>query len=94
MATDAARSVRMELRKGTMRLLAYTNNEEAEEILEFDYNDDDLDVGFNANYLLDILNTVAAGMVKFTFSDAKRSVLVEESEGSGDSLYVVMPFKL
>lgn len=93
-ATDAARSVRMELRKGTMRLLAYTNNEEAEEILEFDYNHEDMDVGFNATYLLDILNTVGAGKVKFTFQKSDSSVLVEEPESAGDSLYVVMPVKL
>lgn len=94
LSNEKFRGIRLQLREGLLRIVA-TNpeQEEAEEIITTDYHGDELDIGFNVTYLLDILNTVTKE-IKLTFIDANSSVLIEEHEGDSNSLFVVMPLRL
>jgi DNA polymerase-3 subunit beta len=94
LSNEKFRGVRFNLQSGLVRI--HSNNpeqEEAELEIEVDYNGADLEIGFNVNYMLDVLNTLEADNVKLTFTDANSSLLVEELDGSS-SVYVIMPMRL
>lgn len=94
LSNEKYRGVRLQLDNGVMR--AQTHNpeqEEAEEELEVDYQGEVLEIGFNVNYLLDALGALTGELVKFSFSDANSSCLIQETEGQGCK-YVVMPMRL
>lgn len=95
LCNEKFKGVRLELRKGLMRILATNPEQEAaEEEINIDYNQEDLDIGFNVSYLLDILSTINRDPVKLTFTDSNNSVLIEENDDNGDSAFVVMPMRL
>lgn len=77
-------------------LTIHANNpeqEEAKEELVIEYSKTPVEIGFNVNYLLDILNVIPTEQVKFVFSDPHTSVIVEPAVTS-ESLYVVMPMRV
>ena len=65
------------LAEGSLRITC-TNNEqeEAQEELEVSYAGEALDIGFNVNYLLDVLNNSRAARSTCAFGDANSSVLI------------------
>jgi DNA polymerase-3 subunit beta len=67
--------------------------EEAEEEVSVDYSGDDLEIGFNVSYLLDVLNVINGDQVRITLSNSNNSALVEDAEDSS-AVYVVMPMRL
>ena len=67
--------------------------EEAEEELEIAYQGEEIEIGFNVNYLLDALAAIDVGQVELGLTDANSSCLV--SAGSTpQAKYVVMPMRL
>lgn len=67
--------------------------EEAEETINVDYQGGELEIGFNVNYLLDVLNVVRSDTVKLQLADSNSSALVTDAEDDSAS-YVVMPMRL
>jgi DNA polymerase III subunit beta len=100
LSNEKFRGVRLQLRNGILRILA--NNPDAEEAQEemlIDYQQENLDIGFNVKYLIDIFDVIDDKDVTLTFSDPKSSILVEgssqgEGTNKGNSLFVVMPMNL
>ena len=62
-------------------------------MIEVDFPYEELEIGFNVSYVLDVLNAIKDQEVKFTLADANSSVVIEGS-GAGEALYVVMPMRL
>lgn len=94
LSNEKYRGVRLELEKDTLQIVASNpEQEEAEEIVAVDYQGDALEIGFNVNYLLDVLSVIEDDSVRITLSDSNSSALIEESEVS-DSQYVIMPMRL
>jgi DNA polymerase III subunit beta len=95
LCNEKFRGVRFELRNDLLRILANNPDQEAaEDELQINYNRGDLDIGFNVNYLLDILHVFGPGAVRLTFIDSNSSMLVEEAGNESNSLFVVMPMRL
>lgn len=95
LCNEKFKGVRFELRPGILRILANNPEQEAaEEEIVIEYAGDDLDIAFNVNYLLDIVNTIDSGLVHLIFSDSNSSVLFKEEKHPDDSAYVVMPMRL
>ena len=67
--------------------------EEAREELAVEYVGDELEIAFNVQYLLDVLNVLEGVNTKLVLSDSNASILVQETD-SQDALYVVMPMRL
>ena len=67
--------------------------EEAEEELEVNYAGEELEIGFNVNYLLDALAAVDGGQVDLGLTDANNSCLLS-SAVTPQAKYVVMPMRL
>ena len=67
--------------------------EEAEEIVAVEFNGDDMEIGFNVSYLLDVLGVLGTENIKLSVSDANSSALIE-GIGNDAAVYVVMPMRL
>ncbi|HEX6362783.1 MAG TPA: DNA polymerase III subunit beta, partial [Albitalea sp.] len=61
--------------------------------LEVQYAGDALDIGFNVNYLLDVLNNVPGADIECMFGDAASSALITYASEK-DFKYVVMPMRI
>lgn len=94
LSNEKYRGVRVELSDGQLKVVANNpEQEEAEEIVNVDYQGDGLEIGFNVSYLIDVLATLSSERVRITLSDPNSSALLEAEEGS-DAVYVVMPMRL
>ena len=58
-----------------------------------DYQDDELQVAFNVNYLQQVLKAMSSEKVRLSFTGADGPALLEEAEDS-DCLYVIQPMRL
>jgi DNA polymerase-3 subunit beta len=94
LTNEKFRGVRLVLASGSLKILS-TNaeNEEAQEEIEVDYAGDELDVGFNVNYLLDVLNNVATDKIEIRLADSNSSALIMLPDNSRFK-YVVMPMRI
>ncbi len=95
LCNEKFRGVRLEFRQNLLRILANNPEQEvAEEELVIDYDAEDIDIGFNVTYLLDILGILHPGKIQLTFNDSNSSMRLEEPESQGDSIFVIMPMRL
>ena len=69
------------------------DHEQAEDELAVQYQGDEIEVGFNVGYLIDILNVVEGDNIKIRLKDSGSSCLATETD-SDDSKHVVMPMRL
>jgi len=67
--------------------------EEAEEELEVTYSGEDIEIGFNVNYLLDALGAVDDDEVTLSVLDGNSSCLIRQP-GKDECKFVVMPMRL
>ena len=94
LSNDKFRGVRWVLTENSLKV-SCTNNEqeEAQEELEIAYSGDAIDIGFNVNYLLDVLNALSGPSVTCSFGDASSSVLMTDP-GLDYFKYVIMPMRI
>ncbi|MHA7818557.1 MAG: DNA polymerase III subunit beta [Erythrobacter sp.] len=93
-ATEKTRAVKMGLEpdKVTLSVTSPDNGNAAEELMA-DYKSDGFEIGFNANYLKDILGQFDAEEVELHLADAGAPTLIRENEKS-PALYVLMPMRV
>ncbi|MEO5574350.1 MAG: DNA polymerase III subunit beta [Gammaproteobacteria bacterium] len=92
LSNEKYRSIRFHLSEGTLRLYAHNpEQEEAEEEIAVDYQGGELEIAFNATYLLETLGAIAEDHVRITLLDGNSSCLIQ---GREDCKYVVMPMRL
>ncbi len=86
--------VRLVFTPGSLKIISNnTEREEAQEEIEIDYQGDSIDIGFNVNYMLDVLNNVAAEEIECRLGDANSSALFS-LPGNESFKYVVMPMRI
>ena len=66
---------------------------EANERLSCDHDGEDIEIGFNVNYLLDALGAVDGDEVTLSVLDGNSSCLIRQP-GRDDRKFVVMPMRL
>lgn len=94
LSNEKYRGIRFKLGNGTLQLQAHNpEQDEAEEEIEVDYGGEDLTIGFNVGYLLDVLGAIDGDDVEMAVSDANSSCLITP-KGSEECRYVVMPMRL
>jgi DNA polymerase-3 subunit beta len=94
LSNEKFRGVRWVLAADSLKIVSSNaEQEEAEESLDVSYRGDPLDIGFNVNYLLDVLNNVAAPEIECSFGDAASSALLR-FPAEEDFKYVVMPMRI
>lgn len=94
LSNEKYRGIRLIIRDSGMVLQAHNpEQEEAEEEVEVDYSGEDIEIGFNVNYLLDAISAVDGDDISLSVVDSNSSCLVREP-GNDDSKFVVMPMRL
>ncbi|WP_324075914.1 MAG: DNA polymerase III subunit beta [Erythrobacter sp.] len=93
-ATEKTRAVKIGLDNDRVTLsVTSPDNGTAAEELAADYKAEGMEIGFNANYLKDILGQIDAEMVELHLADAGAPTLIRENEASR-ALYVLMPMRV
>jgi DNA polymerase-3 subunit beta len=96
-ASDQTHRIRMSFNAGMLKFSVQTPDlGEAQDELAVRYTGDPLDIGFNANYVLEILRYIPTDEVRLTFKAPERAATLEP-EGWSDSasyLCLVMPLRL
>lgn len=91
---DRAPAVKLRLAKGAVTVVSENPDlGEASEELEVAYDGADLDVGFNARYLIDVLGVIPAGQVRVGVSDELSPAVVRPEDDPGYTS-VVMPMRI
>ena len=94
LSNEKFKGVRLNFSESELKITANNpEQEQAEEVLEINFPYESVEIGFNVNYVLDVLNAIKESDVKFTLADANSSVMIEGEE-TGEALYVVMPMRL
>ncbi len=93
-SAEKSRSIKLTL-EGDNLTLAVNNPEHgnAREDLMVDYGAENLEIGFNAKYLLDVTSQIEARDIDFTLSDPASPALVKDPEDDG-ALFVLMPLRV
>jgi len=94
LSNEKYRGIRLVVKPDLLTLQAHNpEQEEAEDQIEVGYKGDELEVGFNVNYLLDALAAIDGEKVEIGLSDANSSCLIR-APGTTAARYVVMPMRL
>jgi DNA polymerase-3 subunit beta len=94
LSNEKYRGIRLAVKANALVLQSHNpEQEEAEEELEVNYAGEEVEIGFNVNYLLDALAAVEAGEVQLGLTDANNSCLLA-SPTVESAKYVVMPMRL
>ncbi len=93
-ATEKTRAVKMGLEKDKVVLsVTSPDNGNAAEEVEAEYSSEPFEIGFNANYLKDILAQIDSDTVELHLADAGAPTLIRKDEAS-PALYVLMPMRV
>lgn len=95
-ASDQTHRIRMAFENGRVHLNVLTPDlGEGHDELELDYKGEELEIGFNANYLLEVLRYMPTDEVKLTFKAPERAATLEPvGDEKSDYLCLVMPLRL
>jgi len=94
LSNEKYRGIRLVISENNMKLIT-TNSEqeEAQEDIEVIYNNEQIDIGFNVTYLIDVLSNIQYEQLNFLFKDSNSSCLVT-IPNNDDYKYVVMPMRI
>jgi DNA polymerase-3 subunit beta len=94
LSNEKYRGIRFRLAGDLLHLQAHNpEQDEAEEEIEVGYQGEDLTIGFNVGYLLDVLAVLEGERVNMALIDSNSSALLGEENGE-ECRYVVMPMRL
>jgi DNA polymerase-3 subunit beta len=94
LSNEKYRGIRLTARPDLLVIQAHNpEQEEAEDTVEVDYKGDEVEIGFNVNYLLDALGAIETEKVEIGLTDANSSCLIH-APGTVHTRYVVMPMRL
>jgi DNA polymerase-3 subunit beta len=96
LSTERSRGIKFYLDKNRLRLFS-SNPEigEARDKLTVEYSGQEMEIGFNSQYLLDFLSTVSAEKVRLELKDENSAALLRpDSEEEVRNDYVLMPMKI
>ena len=96
-ASDQTHRIKMSFNTGMLKFSVTTPDlGEAQDELPIKYTGDQLDIGFNATYLLEILRYMPTDEVRLTFKAPERAATIEPEGWSDPAKYLclVMPLRL
>ena len=94
LSNEKYRGIRFRLSTGLLHLQAHNpEQDEAEEEVEVDYQGEEMTIGFNVGYLLDVLGALDGDQVQMAVIDSNSSSLITPKD-STECRYVVMPMRL
>jgi len=93
-SSEKSRAVKLSLANGTLVLSATSpEHGNATEELEVHYDGDNIEIGFNSRYLLDITQQIEGDSARLSMADAASPTVMREM-GDARALYVLMPMRV
>lgn len=95
LSSERSRAIRLSLASGHLDLLASSPDlGEARETLPSEYSGGSVEIGFNAQYLLDFLGVAGSEHIELQLKDAESQGLLRPGDGGDvEHRYVVMPMR-
>ncbi|MBS0379152.1 MAG: DNA polymerase III subunit beta [Proteobacteria bacterium] len=94
LSNEKYRGIRLTARPDLLTIQAHNpEQEEAEDQVEVAYKGEEVEIGFNVNYLLDALSAIESDKVEIGLTDSNSSCLIH-APGTAHTRYVVMPMRL
>ena len=94
LSNEKYRGIRLTAKSDLLTLQAHNpEQEEAEDQVEVEYKGEEVEIGFNVNYLLDALSAIEGEKVELGLTDSNSSCLIH-APGAVHTRYVVMPMRL
>ena len=92
--SDKSKSVRMSLSQNKMTLEANSpDTGSAVEEIELSYSNEEISIGFNSKYLLDVTSQIGSGMFNMSLKDSGAPALISLPDDP-ESLFVLMPMRV
>jgi DNA polymerase-3 subunit beta len=94
LSNEKYRGIRLTARPDLLVIQAHNpEQEEAEDQVEVTYQGEEVEIGFNVNYLLDALSAIDGDRVEIGLTDSNSSCLIHAPDVT-HTRYVVMPMRL
>lgn len=96
-ADERSRAIRLQVFKGELKVhSSISETGESEETIPVDYDGESVEIGFNAQYLLDFLRSVDKSEVEFHFKDSNSAGELRPHGDTPETVYryVVMPMRI
>jgi DNA polymerase III subunit beta len=97
-ADNITRQVRFSVRGGKLGISSATELGAGEHLIDAEYAGDDLEIGYNATYVLDLLKSLTTEQVMFRLKTALAAGVVEPvgalAQADEDLLCLIMPLRL
>ena len=91
---DRKEGVKLDIHKGKLNLsVNSTNSGDGNEAIPAKYDYEEITIGFNSKYLLDIASVIESKDIKLKFKNSTSPVLIHDNSDE-DSFYVIMPMKI
>lgn len=91
---EKSRAIKLCLSRGALVLSASSQDSgSATEELEVGYDGDTIEIGFNARYLLEIIQQIEGDNARFIMADAASPAILCDA-GDAGALYVLMPMRI
>lgn len=93
LSNEKYRGVRLNLSDGKLSVSAHNpEQEEATEELDADYRGEELEIGFNVNYLIEAVNALGSSQINLGLNDANSSCVLWAEAST--ARYIIMPMRL
>ena len=96
-ADERSKAIRLQVLKDEVKVhSSISETGESEETIPVEYNGDLVEIGFNAQYMLEFLRSVGTSEVEFHFKDSNSAGEMRPRGGPEDTVYryVVMPMRI
>ncbi len=96
LSSERSKGIKFGIQKNQITLFS-SNPEigEARDKVDVEYDGQEVEIGFNSQYLLDFLTSVKAERISFEIKDENSAILMKpEAEEDIKDIYVIMPMKI
>lgn len=95
LSNDKFKGIRFVLSANLLAVHAQNSEQdESHEDMAIDYQGPEMEIGFNVNYLLDVLNSMSDDLVTLRLKDANSSCLIDTDTDVLSCQHVIMPMRL
>jgi DNA polymerase-3 subunit beta len=93
-STDKTRAIKININKGSL-LISATNPDKgsASESVDVDYDGEEVEIGFNSKYVLDVARQIKGNEILIKLSDSVSPTLVYDKDDT-EVLFVLMPMRV
>jgi DNA polymerase-3 subunit beta len=93
-STDKTRAIKININKGNL-LISATNPDKgsASENVDIDYDGEEVEIGFNSKYVLDVARQIKGNEILIKLSDSVSPTLVYDKDDT-EVLFVLMPMRV